>query len=122
MKLQAKFPSFCHLLSSVLAFAVLFSQSGASFPAFAAEAAPAAIQISSGEELARIGKDAGYPMDGDYELTGDITLEGNWIPLGGIYGGKALATLRTPMYFRAPSMGKGMWFMGWLLPGPWQGK
>ena len=90
MKLQAKFPSFCHLLSSVLAFAVLFAQSGASFPAFAAEAAPAAIQISSGEELARIGKDAGYPMDGDYELTGDITLEGNWIPLGGYMGGRHL--------------------------------
>ena len=46
----------------------------------------AVIPISNAEELARIGTDAGYPMDGDYELTADIQLEGNWTPFGGYKG------------------------------------
>lgn len=46
----------------------------------------AVIPISNAEELARIGTDAGYPMDGDYELTADIQLEGNWTPFGGYMG------------------------------------
>lgn len=40
------------------------------------------IKISSAEELAKIGKDAEYPLDGNYELTQNISLEENWIPIG----------------------------------------
>ncbi len=41
-----------------------------------------AISISSREDLEKIGKDAGYPMDGDYQLTADIDLSGkDWEPL-----------------------------------------
>ena len=48
----------------------------------------AVIPISNAEELARIGTDASYPMDGDYELMADIQLEGNWMPFGGYMGWK----------------------------------
>ncbi len=39
--------------------------------------------ISSAEELAKIGVDPAYPLDGDYELTADIDLSGypNWTPI-----------------------------------------
>lgn len=40
------------------------------------------IKISSAEELAKIGTDAEYPLDGNYELTQNISLEENWIPIG----------------------------------------
>ncbi len=76
-------------LSFVLAFAVWFS--GLSLaPAGDVEvqAASNVISISSAKELAKIGKDASYPMDGDYVLTSNIDLgsEGNWTPIGGANG------------------------------------
>ncbi len=51
-------------------------------------AASAVIQISSAQDLAKIGKDASFPMNGDYELTQDIDLSSidNWVPIGGASG------------------------------------
>ena len=52
-----------------------------------AKAASNAISIASAADLAKIGRDAGYPMDGDYVLTADIDLGGtNWTPIGGASG------------------------------------
>lgn len=51
------------------------------------EAADAKIPIASAEDLAKIGKDASYPMNGDYVLAEDIDLSGrNWTPIGGSSG------------------------------------
>lgn len=46
---------------------------------------PGAIEISKPEQLAKIGKDKKYPLDGDYVLTANIDLSGynNWTPIGG---------------------------------------
>lgn len=46
------------------------------------------ISISSAEQLAQIGTDGAYPLDGDYVLTADIDLsgEGSWTPIGGGVG------------------------------------
>lgn len=45
------------------------------------------IMISTAEELAKIGADAAYPMDGDYALDADIDLSGmEWEPIGGSVG------------------------------------
>ena len=53
-----------------------------------AEAASNVISIASAADLAKIGKDDKYPMDGDYVLTEDIDLSsvGNWTPIGGVGG------------------------------------
>ncbi len=75
-------------LSMALSFALCFS--GVSMaPGGSADvkAADAKISIASADELAKIGKDAAYPMSGDYELTEDIDLSGgNWTPIGGAAG------------------------------------
>ena len=44
-----------------------------------------AIEISTPEQLAKIGKDKNYPLDGDYVLTANIDLSSynNWTPIGG---------------------------------------
>ena len=46
---------------------------------------PGAIEISTPEQLAKIGKDKNYPLDGDYVLTANIDLSSynNWTPIGG---------------------------------------
>ena len=46
------------------------------------------IVIRSAEELAMIGKEDGYPLDGDYFLVADIDLSGagSWTPIGGARG------------------------------------
>ena len=51
-------------------------------------AAESIIEIASAEDLAKIGKDTSYPMNGDYELTDDIDLSNidNWTPIGGASG------------------------------------
>lgn len=51
-------------------------------------AAESVIEIASAEDLAKIGKDTSYPMNGDYELTDDIDLSSidNWTPIGGASG------------------------------------
>lgn len=43
------------------------------------------ISIATAEELARIGVDSAYPLDGDYILTADLDLSGypDWNPIGG---------------------------------------
>ncbi len=47
------------------------------------------IQIATAEELAKIGTEDAYPMDGDYALTADIDLsEIEWTPFGGYIGTK----------------------------------
>lgn len=72
--------------SLLLSLAV--SVSGLSgLPGAKTEAADSRIQISGVADLKKIGKDAAYPMDGDYVLTGDIDLSSeNWTPIGGATG------------------------------------
>ena len=91
--------------SFVLAFLVIFSNIGGAFPAYGAERP--VIQISNGEELARIGQDPAYPMDGDYELTADIALGGNWTPLGGYMGIKGTCNPEEGNVFSGTFDGKG---------------
>lgn len=67
----------------------------------------AVIPISNAEELARIGTDASYPMDGDYELTADIQLEGNWMPFGGYMGWKGSCNPADANVFSGTFDGKG---------------
>jgi hypothetical protein len=46
---------------------------------------PRGIALSNAADLAKIGVDEGYPLDGAYYLDGDIDLselEGDWIPIG----------------------------------------
>jgi len=41
------------------------------------------IEIDTAEKLRKIGRDAAYPMDGDYVLTADIDLSAEeWLPIG----------------------------------------
>lgn len=42
----------------------------------------AVISISSPEELAKIGKETAYPLDGDYELLSSLSLSGYWDSIG----------------------------------------
>jgi hypothetical protein len=42
-----------------------------------------AIPISNAADLAKIGKNSGYPLNGVYKLTGNITTATGWQPLGG---------------------------------------
>ncbi len=46
------------------------------------------INIATAADLAKIGNDANYPLDGDYVQTADINLSGypNWIPIGAFTG------------------------------------
>jgi len=47
------------------------------------------IEISTPEELTKIGKDAAFPMTGDYVLTNDLDMSGiNFTPIGGTHGEK----------------------------------
>ena len=39
-------------------------------------------EIASAADLAKIGVDESYPLNGNYELTDDITLSENWTPIG----------------------------------------
>ena len=41
------------------------------------------IEINSAADLAKIGREADYPLDGNYILTGPITLANNWTPIRG---------------------------------------
>jgi hypothetical protein len=43
---------------------------------------PPYVEIGTAEELAKIGAEAGYPLDGRYKLTADLTLS-DWVPIGG---------------------------------------
>ena len=55
------------------------------------------IRISTAEELAKIGVDNDYPLSGNYELTSDITLSGNWTPIGkGTRSGNGYTSTSTP--------------------------
>ncbi|MCU6686424.1 CotH kinase family protein [Dorea acetigenes] len=48
-----------------------------------------AIEISTPEELQKIGKDAAYPLSGDYVLKNDLDMAGSvFTPIGGIEGEK----------------------------------
>ncbi len=61
---------------ALAALTLIFLLSSAS----AANAAPA-IPISNANELAKIGTDPQYPLDGDYVLSGNISLDATWIPI-----------------------------------------
>ncbi len=49
------------------------------------------ISISSAEELQKIGTDDGYPLDGNYVLTGNIQLSGEWNSIGGTDEGQGFS-------------------------------
>ncbi len=70
-----------------------------------------AISISSREDLEKIGKDAGYPMDGDYQLTADIDLSGkDWEPLttdGNYVGNKGTCNPEDENVFSGTFDGQG---------------
>lgn len=65
------------------------------------------IRISNAAELEKIGKDAAYPMSGDYILTEDIDLSNvNWIPIGG-NGGNDYAQVSGDRVFNGTFDGNG---------------
>ncbi|MEF2687250.1 MAG: CotH kinase family protein [Lachnospiraceae bacterium] len=65
------------------------------------------IEISNAEELAKIGKDKAYPMDGDYVLTNDIDLASiDWTPIGGS-GGSQYALVSGERVFNGTFDGAG---------------
>lgn len=74
------------LMAILLAFAMCITSGGAYVQSYASEADESsdAIQISSATELAKIGKESGYPLDGSYVLTCDIDMKdyGDWTPIG----------------------------------------
>ncbi len=61
---------------ALAALALIFLLGSAS----AANADPA-IPISNANELAKIGTDPQYPLDGDYVLSGNISLDASWNPI-----------------------------------------
>ncbi|ADY52505.1 hypothetical protein Pedsa_1952 [Pseudopedobacter saltans DSM 12145] len=52
------------------------------------QATAQSINIATAADLAKIGNDANYPLNGDYVQTADINLSGyaNWIPIGAFTG------------------------------------
>ncbi len=66
------------------------------------------IVISTAEELAKIGTDAEYPMNGDYELASDIDLSSmNWTPAGGYVGTKGTISAKEANVFSGTFDGNG---------------
>ena len=66
------------------------------------------IYISTAAELAKIGTDAAYPMNGDYVLCSDIDLSGtNWTPIGGYIGPKGTIDASEPNVFSGTFDGAG---------------
>ncbi len=64
------------------------------------------IRISTAADLAKIGVDSNYPLSGSYELANDITLSGEWTPIGaGTRSGSGYTTDSTP--FTGTFNGKG---------------
>lgn len=89
----------CRGVAFVLAVLLLFTSITFSYPI--AEVTQAAetsevtthIEIATVSDLQKIGKDAAYPMNGDYLLTADIDLTGtDWTPIGGGYGAKGVVS------------------------------
>lgn len=77
-------------------------------PAAALAETSSAIPISSRAELEKIGTDASYPMDGDYQLTADIDLSGeDWEPFGGHIGNKGTCTPTDSNVFSGTFDGQG---------------
>lgn len=79
------------ILSILLAFTIAFTGTwvlpAGSMETKAEEPADNVISISSAEDLAKIGTDAAYPLNGNYKLTEDIDLRSrNWTPIGGADG------------------------------------
>ena len=68
-------------------FIILFTKPDNTLAAISNTRTP--IEISTAEELAKIGKDSTYSLEDNYILTADIDLSGrNWEPIGGYYGEK----------------------------------
>ena len=66
------------------------------------------ISIRTPEELAKIGAEANYPMDGDYVLESDISLSGQeWTPIGGYQGKKGTTDKTQPNVFSGTFDGNG---------------
>lgn len=77
-------------MAILLAFAMCITSGGVYVQSYASETDESsdAIQISSAAELAKIGKESGYPLDGSYVLTCDIDMKdyGDWTPIGYVNG------------------------------------
>lgn len=77
-------------------------------PAAVLAEASSAIPISSRAELEKIGTEAGYPMNGDYQLTADIDLSGeDWEPFGGHLGNKGTCSPTDSNVFSGTFDGQG---------------
>ncbi len=75
-------------VSLALSLAISFGGVGTPGGTMEVKGETGVIPIASASDLAKIGKDAGYPMDGDYVLTADLDLSGagSWTPIGGACG------------------------------------
>jgi hypothetical protein len=67
------------IFQTVIALTVLLLAGSCEQSAGTGPTAP--ITLKTAANLAKIGKDAAYPVDGDYTLGADLTLE-NWTPVG----------------------------------------
>ena len=66
------------------------------------------IVISTAEDLAKIGTDAKYPLNGDYELASDIDLSTmKWTPAGGYVGTKGTISAKEANVFSGTFDGNG---------------
>ena len=66
------------------------------------------IVISTAEDLAKIGTDTKYPMNGDYELAGNIDLSTmEWTPTGGYVGTKGTISAKEANVFSGTFDGNG---------------
>jgi hypothetical protein len=68
-----------HIFRTALALTVLLLAGSCEQSAGTGPTAP--ITLKTAADLAKIGVDAAYPVDGDYTLGADLTLE-NWTPVG----------------------------------------
>ncbi len=95
------------LLSWLLAATLLFSNlETAAF--VQAAAGDNVISIQTAEDLAKIGTDSQYPMNGDYILEADIDLSNsNWTPMGGYIGNKGTCNPEEANVFSGTFDGQG---------------
>ncbi|MDR1899953.1 MAG: hypothetical protein LBQ55_08105 [Treponema sp.] len=78
MKFSNKpFIPFCAVLSLAVLFAAIFT--GCEQPG--GVSLPPSVNIGSAGDLAKIGADAAYPLNGNYTLTANLTLA-DWTPIG----------------------------------------
>ncbi len=88
MKRKRRTQTLAKALSLILTFALLFTGTGITPAGSDSVKAAGIISIKDAAGLAKIGRDPGYPMNGDYRLDADIDLSGTagFTPIGGASG------------------------------------